>query len=99
VVEADAVGSDDPVSGAGAGACAEGIVELDDASLGVASELLAVPVAGVDSGADALPCADDVAELDASFVVALESLLVLPVAGVDVEETNGKSCTIYVPSG
>jgi hypothetical protein len=88
--------SDDPVSGAGAVGSAEDVAELDE-SAGVASELVASPVAGVDSGADALPCADDVAALDASLGVALEPL-VFSVAGVDVEETNGKACTIYVLS-
>src|SRR5262249_13009697 len=84
--------SDDPVSGVGAVACAEDVAELD-ASLAVDSVVL--PVAGVDSSSDALPCAEDVA--DASLVVESEPL-VFSVAGVDVEETNGKPCTIYVPS-
>jgi hypothetical protein len=95
VLEA-AVCSEDPVSGAGAVACAEGVAELD-ASPVVESEPLVFPVADADSSADALPCAADVAELDASLGVELESL-VFPVAGVDVEETNGKASTIYVPS-
>ena len=43
------------------------------------------------------PSAEDVAELDALLGVAFEPLVV-PVEGVDVEETNGKECTIYVPS-
>jgi hypothetical protein len=96
VLEADAVCSDDPVSGAGAVDSVEDVVELDATSV-VVSEPFVFPVAGVESSADALASAEDVAELDASFVVALEPLVVV-VAGVDVEETNGNECTIYVPS-
>ena len=54
MLEADAVCSDDPVSGAGAVGCVEDVAEVD-ASLVDASELLVVAVTGVDSDADALP--------------------------------------------